>query len=130
MLRAATDSVLPPSMPANDVHDSARFFSSSSFDQYKASRHNGSVVLLESARISIALTKAFTAVNCGQGAASARARARTRTSGRDDRPEEGENFFETRVTDIRLVARCPGISVVRSISHAGEIASRLVVDGA
>ena len=43
-------------------------------DQYKIIRRNGSVVPFEPAKISIALTKAFIAVNGGQGAASARVR--------------------------------------------------------
>src|SRR5512140_242223 len=44
------------------------------FDQYKVIRRNGSVVSFEPAKISIAVTKAFIAVNGGQGAASARVR--------------------------------------------------------
>ncbi|HMC13473.1 MAG TPA: ribonucleotide reductase N-terminal alpha domain-containing protein, partial [Gallionellaceae bacterium] len=44
------------------------------FDQYKVVRRNGSVVPFEPAKISIAVTKAFIAVNGGQGAASARVR--------------------------------------------------------
>ena len=44
------------------------------FDQYRVIRRNGSVVPFEPAKISIAMTKAFIAVNGGQGAASARVR--------------------------------------------------------
>jgi len=44
------------------------------YNQYKIIRRNGSVVGFEPAKISIALTKAFIAVNGGQGAASARVR--------------------------------------------------------
>jgi len=44
------------------------------FDQYKVIRRNGSVVAFEPSKISIAMTKAFIAVNGGQGAASARVR--------------------------------------------------------
>jgi ribonucleoside-diphosphate reductase alpha chain len=44
------------------------------FDQYKVIRRNGSVVSFEPGKISIAMTKAFIAVNGGQGAASARVR--------------------------------------------------------
>jgi len=47
---------------------------SAPFDQYKVIRRNGSVVSFEPAKISIAMTKAFIAVNGGQGAASARVR--------------------------------------------------------
>ncbi|MBK7590021.1 MAG: ribonucleoside-diphosphate reductase subunit alpha [Betaproteobacteria bacterium] len=44
------------------------------FAQYKVIRRNGSVVGFEPAKITIAMTKAFLAVNGGQGAASARVR--------------------------------------------------------
>ena len=46
----------------------------SQFDQYKVIRRNGSVVVFEPAKISIALTKAFIAVSGGQGAVSSRVR--------------------------------------------------------
>ena len=49
-------------------------FQTNPFDQHKVIRRNGSVVAFEPAKISIALTKAFLAVNGGQGAASARVR--------------------------------------------------------
>ncbi|HEU0187086.1 MAG TPA: ATP cone domain-containing protein, partial [Gallionellaceae bacterium] len=45
-----------------------------SCDQFKVIRRNGSVVPFEPAKISIAMAKAFIAVNGGQGAASARVR--------------------------------------------------------
>jgi len=48
--------------------------SGTSLDQYRIIRRNGSVVAFEPSKISIALTKAFIAVNGGQGAASARVR--------------------------------------------------------
>ncbi len=41
---------------------------------YKVIRRNGSVVSFEPSKIAIAVTKAFLAVNGGQGAASARVR--------------------------------------------------------
>ena len=44
--------------------------------QYKVIRRNGAVVGFEPAKIAIAMTKAFLAVNGGQGAASARVRER------------------------------------------------------
>jgi len=44
------------------------------YAQYKIIRRNGSVVGFEPSKISIAMTKAFIAVNGGQGAASARVR--------------------------------------------------------
>ena len=44
------------------------------FADYKVIRRNGSVVSFEPSKIAIAVTKAFLAVNGGQGAASARRR--------------------------------------------------------
>ena len=46
----------------------------SRYSQYKIIRRNGAVVGFEPAKISIAITKAYIAVNGGQGAASARVR--------------------------------------------------------
>ncbi len=46
----------------------------SPFSEYKIIRRNGAVVGFEPAKISVAMTKAFLAVNGGQGAASARVR--------------------------------------------------------
>ena len=77
MLHAAADSVPTPPKHANNVPDpvsSPSVSSSKAFDQYKVIRRNGSVVVFEPSKISIALTKAFIAVNGGQGAASARVR--------------------------------------------------------
>ena len=71
----ATESVLPSaSVSVRDDSESPVSFSSMPFDQYKVVRRNGSVVPFEPAKISIAMTKAFIAVNGGQGAASARVR--------------------------------------------------------
>lgn len=73
MLQAATDHILnspvPPVLSSDTIASSA-----SPLDQYKVIRRNGSVVAFEPSKISIALTKAFLAVNGGQGAASARVR--------------------------------------------------------
>ncbi len=46
----------------------------SRFDDHKVIRRNGAVVGFEPAKIGVAMTKAFIAVNGGQGAASARVR--------------------------------------------------------
>ena len=46
----------------------------SRYAQYKVIRRNGSVVVFEPSKVAIAMTKAFIAVNGGQGAASARIR--------------------------------------------------------
>ena len=71
----ATESVLPSnSVPTRDVSGLSVSSSSMPFDQYKVIRRNGSVVPFEPAKISVAVTKAFIAVNGGQGAASARVR--------------------------------------------------------
>jgi len=76
MLHAATDSVPTSPMLDNNVPDpvSSSPAVPNLFDQYKVIRRNGSVVVFEPSKISIALTKAFIAVNGGQGAASARVR--------------------------------------------------------
>ncbi len=72
----ASESVSPSfSMPLNQ--DSGTPTASGAplpLDQYKIIRRNGSVVSFEPSKISIAMTKAFLAVNGGQGAASARVR--------------------------------------------------------
>ncbi|MEI7842595.1 MAG: ribonucleoside-diphosphate reductase subunit alpha [Gallionellaceae bacterium] len=62
---------VPPRQEA-DLQSSAVI--TMSLDQYKVIRRNGSVVLFEPSKVSIAMTKAFLAVNGGQGAASARVR--------------------------------------------------------
>ncbi|HEY0665264.1 MAG TPA: ribonucleoside-diphosphate reductase subunit alpha [Gallionella sp.] len=74
MLHTATDSISSSPAFSSVDSDSSISNSHSAFDQYKVIRRNGSVVPFEPAKISIALTKAFIAVNGGQGAASARVR--------------------------------------------------------
>ena len=54
--------------------ESRRSAAASLLAQYKVIRRNGAVVGFEPAKISVAMTKAFLAVNGGQGAASARIR--------------------------------------------------------
>src|SRR6185436_8125469 len=44
------------------------------YEQYKVIRRNGAVVSFEPGKIAVAVTKAFLAINGGQGAASARVR--------------------------------------------------------
>jgi ribonucleoside-diphosphate reductase alpha chain len=68
----ASESILSSSSVHQDAESQSP--SGKSFDQYKVVRRNGSVVPFEPAKISIAMTKAFIAVNGGQGAASARVR--------------------------------------------------------
>ena len=61
-------------VPVQDQTLPAEENGTTAFDQYRVIRRNGSVVPFEPAKISIAVTKAFIAVNGGQGAASARVR--------------------------------------------------------
>jgi ribonucleoside-diphosphate reductase alpha chain len=63
-----------PRDPSAAENGSAMPPSDSRFAQYKVIRRNGAVVGFEPAKITIAMTKAFLAVNGGQGAASARVR--------------------------------------------------------
>ncbi len=69
----ATDNVLSPPISSHNFPNPT-VPPETIFDQHKVIRRNGSVVPFEPAKISIAMTKAFLAVNGGQGAASARVR--------------------------------------------------------
>ena len=60
--------------PRQNSESSVSPSSGLSLDQYKVIRRNGAVVTFEPGKVSIAMTKAFLAVNGGQGAASARVR--------------------------------------------------------
>ncbi|WP_333841604.1 ribonucleoside-diphosphate reductase subunit alpha [Pelomicrobium sp.] len=62
--------------PAPGGSPDASLHQDSPYAQYKVIRRNGAVVGFEPAKIAIAMTKAFIAVNGGQGAASARVRER------------------------------------------------------
>ena len=78
-MQIATTSASPAPMPPRDliVGEPGSPVASSSdprFAQFKVIRRNGSVVGFEPAKITIAMAKAFLAVNGGQGAASARVR--------------------------------------------------------
>ncbi len=72
-MRIATDPSpsSPPFQGTVIPEDAARV---ALYAQYKIIRRNGSVVGFEPAKVAIAMTKAFIAVNGGQGAASARVR--------------------------------------------------------
>ena len=74
MLQVVKDNAPTFTTPLNNVPESSSAAPSNPFDQYKVIRRNGSVVVFAPDKISIALTKAFIAVNGGQGAASARVR--------------------------------------------------------
>src|SRR6476660_5063586 len=78
-MRIATTSASSPATPPRDlmVGEPGSPVATSAdprFAQFKLIRRNGSVVGFEPAKITIALTKAFLAVNGGQGASSARVR--------------------------------------------------------
>ncbi len=72
-MQVAIDPNQPRTLPqvADIPVDAAR---EALYAQYKIIRRNGSVVGFEPAKVTIAMTKAFIAVNGGQGAASARVR--------------------------------------------------------
>ncbi len=65
----AVRNVTPGSMPVETASQSA-----AALQQYKVIRRNGAVVGFEPGKVAIAMTKAFLAVEGGQGAASARVR--------------------------------------------------------
>ena len=63
-----------PSVAVTDNGMSVTHVAATSYADYKVIRRNGAVVGFEPAKIAVAMTKAFLAVNGGQGAASARVR--------------------------------------------------------
>jgi ribonucleoside-diphosphate reductase alpha chain len=72
-MQLATDNTHRPAVSAHDF-SSALPSRESQYSQYKIIRRNGSVAGFEPNKISIAMTKAFIAVNGGPGVASARVR--------------------------------------------------------
>ena len=72
-MQQTTVSVSPPLMPLFNTGEPSAA-SDVSYADYKVIRRNGGVVPFEPAKIAIAMTKAFIAVNGGQAAASARIR--------------------------------------------------------
>src|SRR5258706_2696878 len=67
---------LTTAVPAGNysTQDNAASQEKQRYAQYKVIRRNGAVVSFEPGKISVAVTKAFLAINGGQGAASARVR--------------------------------------------------------
>jgi len=61
-------------VPSNAGNTPSSMSTATTIADYKIIRRNGAVVGFEPSKISIAVTKAFLAVNGGQGAASARVR--------------------------------------------------------
>jgi ribonucleoside-diphosphate reductase alpha chain len=72
-MQLATDNTDPVLAPSYDLSP-ATLAQDSRYSQYKIIRRNGLVVSFEPSKISIAMTKAFIAVNGGQGAVSTRVR--------------------------------------------------------
>jgi ribonucleoside-diphosphate reductase alpha chain len=72
-MQLVTDRVLATPLTTPELKESLTA-EEARYAQYKVIRRNGSVVGFEPSKISIAMTKAFIAVNGGQGAASARVR--------------------------------------------------------
>ncbi|MEO8767700.1 MAG: ribonucleoside-diphosphate reductase subunit alpha [Nitrosospira sp.] len=72
-MQLVTDNSTHTAVPGYDF-SSTLSTPDSRYSQYKIIRRNGSVVAFEPNKISIAMTKAFIAVNGGQGVASARVR--------------------------------------------------------
>ncbi|MBA0917059.1 MAG: ribonucleoside-diphosphate reductase subunit alpha, partial [Nitrosospira sp.] len=72
-MQLAADNTDPMLTPNYDFSPAATS-QDSRYSQHKIIRRNGSVVSFEPSKISIAMTKAFIAVNGGQGAVSTRVR--------------------------------------------------------
>ena len=72
-MQIAAQATTQQSIPGTDLRETA-VASESPYSQYRIIRRNGAVVGFEPAKIAVAMTKAFLAVEGGQGAASARIR--------------------------------------------------------
>ena len=72
-MQIATDSSRPAAAPLFTISQ-GQDMADERYSLFKVVRRNGAVVAFEPAKISIAVTKAFLAINGGQGAASARVR--------------------------------------------------------
>ena len=73
-MHIAAETTTSPSLPNATLSEVSASNPESPYSQYKVIRRNGAVVGFEPSKISVAVTKAFLAVNGGQGAASARIR--------------------------------------------------------
>src|SRR5436190_21794686 len=73
-MQIAADVTAPKSIPGATALTDVSPAVQSVLSQYKIIRRNGAVVSFEPGKISVAVTKAFLAINGGQGAASARVR--------------------------------------------------------
>src|ERR1035437_10272884 len=73
-MQLATESEKSPSVAGANVAAAASALSQSAYPEYRIIRRNGAVVGFDPGKISVAMTKAFLAIEGGQGAASARIR--------------------------------------------------------
>jgi ribonucleoside-diphosphate reductase alpha chain len=73
-MQIAAETTTAPSLPNATLSEVSASSIQSPLLHYKVIRRNGAVVGFEPSKISVAVTKAFLAVNGGQGAASARIR--------------------------------------------------------
>src|SRR5436190_18531113 len=73
-MQLGTNLTAPASVGNYSSENSADAHEKQRYEQYKIIRRNGAVVSFEPGKISVAVTKAFLAINGGQGAASARVR--------------------------------------------------------
>src|SRR3954463_13962234 len=73
-MQLGTNLTTPASVGDYSAEDNASSQEKQRYEQYKVIRRNGAVVSFEPGKISVAVTKAFLAINGGQGAASARVR--------------------------------------------------------
>jgi len=73
-MQIAADVTTPQSIPGSTSLADVSVAASLAFSQHKVIRRNGAVVGFEPGKISVAVTKAFLAVEGGQSAASARIR--------------------------------------------------------
>ena len=73
-MQIAADVTTPQSIPGSTSLADVSVAASLAFSQDKVIRRNGAVVGFEAGKISVAVTKAFLAVEGGQSAASARIR--------------------------------------------------------
>src|SRR5450830_683608 len=73
-MQLVTDSQKLPPVAGANVAEASALISQSAYPEYRIIRRNGAVVGFDPGKISVAMTKAFLAIEGGQGAASARIR--------------------------------------------------------
>ena len=78
-MQLGTNLATPDPAGSGSTEGSAASQQKQRYVQYKVIRRNGAVVSFEPGKISVAVTKAFLAINGGQGAASARVREMVET---------------------------------------------------